>query len=92
MINEINKSQATPEEQRLVDIWLDGKWIRTQFKEIKEGDTFRLFDPKSNEPIKDQFGNTVFVANTDVYLAVHKELKNVVYHVQIKGKEEIDVA
>ena len=82
-------SEAVLEDRRIVEIFLVDSWHRAYFREIKEGDKFRLFDPKSKEPIKNSLGETEFIADTDAYLAKHKELKKFVYHVQIKEKDAL---
>ena len=85
-----NEDQSLSIERRLVDIYSGevNLWINKNFREIKAGNKFRMFDPVTKEPIKNSLGETEFVADTDAYLAPHKELKKTVYHVQIKGNNE----
>jgi hypothetical protein len=81
------ESQVVLEDRRLVELLLDGGWHMIYFREIKEGDRFRMFDSKTEEPIKNSLGETEFIATTNAYLAEHRELKTITYHVQIAGKE-----
>lgn len=87
-INEENRhSEAIPEDLRVVEVLVNGTWKKSIFKDLKEGNTFRLTDPKTKQFIKNSFGETEFVANTDAYLTKHKTLRITVYHVQIRGRE-----
>lgn len=42
-------------------------WHDIEFKELKNGDIFRMFEP-TGEPVLDKNGNWEFVANCDAYL------------------------
>ncbi len=92
------RSEADPDDRRIVEVLRpdDGDFHTTLFKDLKEGDVFSLFDPKTNQPIFDKYGNLTHVADTDAYLSRHKTLGIVTWHIQIKdmppptGKETED--
>lgn len=79
------ESQAIPEDRRLVEILLDdGDFHKIYFRELKAGDCFSLTDPKTKEAITDKYGQVTHVASTDAFLAKHKILGTLVYHIQIE--------
>jgi len=43
-------------------------WKEIDFKYIRKGQTFRLFEPETGEPVKGVDGDRVFVAKEDPYL------------------------
>lgn len=54
-------------DYRTVEIYNDteNKWIKVEFSEIKKDDKFRLFE-STGEPVKDEKGNTEFIAESNV--------------------------
>lgn len=54
---------------RTAQVLINDKWIDIEFKNIKEGDKFRLFEPDGTI-VKDNDGNTEFIATSNPYLAV----------------------
>jgi hypothetical protein len=85
-VQEDNRmSEANPEDRRLVEILLDdGDFHKIYFRELKAGDCFSLTDPKTKEAITDKYGQVTHVASTDAFLAKHKTLGTIVYHIQIE--------
>jgi hypothetical protein len=84
-VSDNRESQAEPEDRRLVEVTRDdGNFHSTDFKDLKKGDCFSMFDHKTKQPIMDVYGNMTHVASTDAYLAKHKTLGITVYHIQIE--------
>lgn len=54
-------------DYRKVEIKKNGKWIEYDFSRLKKGDIFRLYE-KTGEIVKDDKGNTEFVATSEPYL------------------------
>lgn len=50
---------------RRTEIFKDGRWSTGVFKDLKKGDTFRMFEP-TGEPVKDGAA-TDFVALSNAY-------------------------
>lgn len=53
-------------EQRRTEILKDGEWIQCRFRDLKSGDTFRLFEP-TGEPVVLRKDKTDFIALSDAY-------------------------
>jgi len=52
---------------RKVEIKTKEGWIKTEFKKIKKGDVFRLFDPPL-KPVRDNKGRTKWIALENAFL------------------------
>ena len=52
-------------QDRKTQIFKNGNWVNIEFKELKNGDKFKLFE-FNGEEIKDE--NTEFIAISDAYL------------------------
>jgi hypothetical protein len=50
-----------------------GYWIGIEFKDIKEGDLIRLFEP-TGEPVKGLGGKTEFRALSDTYIDIEHDV------------------
>jgi hypothetical protein len=53
-------------EQRKCEILKSNTWKEIDFKDLKENDIFRLFEP-TGESVKDIDGSTKFAAMCDAY-------------------------
>ena len=67
---------------RSVEILVDGEWLPIEFKNIKKGDTFRLFE-STGEPALGEDGGTEFIAASNPYIT-----KDGVDGIDIKGGEK----
>lgn len=54
-----------PEERRFEKLH-GGFWVTTEFKNLKKGDTFRIFDGEI--PVKDGDGRDQWIADSDAYV------------------------
>ena len=72
------------EEKRKVEVLSDSKypvWLGVEFKELKTGDKFRLFEP-NGEPVVLDDGTDVFTCTSDAFLGPHGPNKTVVWTVE----------
>jgi len=61
-------------EDRVVEILTEGKWEEKEFKDLKKGDVFRLFDLDSNGnkiQVESKEGVREFKAINDSYIGVY---------------------
>lgn len=68
--------------KRIVERKEADQWIRVDFKSLKKGDTFRLFDPPDMTLLEYE-GHTVWIATADAY-----EENNVGY-IKVELEEKI---
>jgi hypothetical protein len=52
---------------RKVERLIDNKWCDIEFKDLKTGDIFKLYD--DGKPVTDYNGRTIFVAYNDAFKA-----------------------
>lgn len=62
-----SKGSGSIENLRKCEILVDNEWVDTNFRELKAGDTFRLFEPGTGAPVRYR-GRTDFIADTDAYI------------------------
>lgn len=55
-------------EKRKIEVRRNGFWVEVLMKDVKAGDTIRMFEPSDNEPVKDINGDTEFYAVADATL------------------------
>lgn len=67
---------------RSAEILINDEWLPIEFKNIKKGDTFRLFE-STGEPVLSKDGDTEFIAISNPYIA-----KGGVDGIDIKGGDE----
>lgn len=65
-------------KKRIEEVLIAGEWIRIDFKEIKSGDWFRLFESDDMSPVKDDNGKKEWEAKSDCYMN-----KNGVYAINV---------
>lgn len=53
-------------DQRKVEINKNGEWLPILFSELKNGDTFRMFE-STGEPVVGDDNDTIFTAISDTY-------------------------
>lgn len=67
---------------RSVEILINDEWLPIEFKNIKKGDTFRLFE-STGEPVLSEDGDTEFIAISNPYIT-----KGGVDGIDIKGGDK----
>lgn len=50
---------------RIVEVEKDGIWTEVNFRDLKIGDKFRMFDPPELSPVKDNEGYTEWFVTTN---------------------------
>jgi hypothetical protein len=53
---------------RKTKIWKDSQWLEYNFRDLKKGDVFRLFESYSNQVVKDKHGYSSFEATSDLWI------------------------
>jgi len=52
----------------IVEVKRGEKWVRIDFKDLKKGDIFRMFDPDTGEPHIDDKGRTQWEVISEPYI------------------------